>query len=149
MLRAPRLLRWAVLPVLQPQLFTEVDFFAADCATAAGGSSPEFLLASGDTTGLGWHSDFVAGWNENLLDRVINSGADECTQSIDNCKPLQHTGPEDAAKIPNGSMLGSKFCSPLVAFPNGACRPLATRVPLRQARVTSLRMLTPAVRTRS
>lgn len=97
-----------------------MDWQAGKCAEEAGATGPQdMLLSSGDSTGLGWHADFVAGWNERLLDRVLNSGSDACTLNLSTCPGINSTDPKDGAGIPNGPMIGMKFCSPLVASPNG------------------------------
>ena len=65
---------------LQPELFVEVDIEAGDCVADAGPgvTSKDLILSTLDTTGYSWHSDFISGWSESLLERALNLGRPSC-----------------------------------------------------------------------
>jgi len=84
-----------------------------------------FVLSCGDSTGYGFHGDFLNGWDQNLLQQAINSPS---------C---------DAKSTNNGNNV--KACAPLAQYvvspSNGACE-LANRIPLTE----SLGMIHPVPR---
>ena len=66
--------------------------------TSKGG---KYMFANGDTTGYGFHGDFIAAWDEEVLTEAI----DQCVAGgklesgvIDDCKPLSATNSADAAR---------------------------------------------------
>lgn len=66
--------------------------------TSKGG---KYMFANGDTTGYGFHGDFMAAWDEEILTQAI----DQCIAGrklesgvIDDCKPLSARNSADAAR---------------------------------------------------
>lgn len=57
-------------PVLLPHLFYESYYNLDSVDTSDGG---RFLLATGDTTGFGYHGDFLNGWNMDTQSQAIAS----------------------------------------------------------------------------
>ncbi|GAB0132642.1 hypothetical protein EsDP_00001071 [Epichloe bromicola] len=73
-----------------PHLFLEVYWNTPafkDRWTPGQGTQP-FVLSNGDATGYGNHADFMAGWDEDLLQGIINhcdkgsAGMDQCTEQL-------------------------------------------------------------------
>lgn len=66
-----------------PRLLLEVYFETSSIVPGKGfqdrwdhssGKGPQpFLLSNGDTTGYGWHADFMAGWDEDVLQNIIDN----------------------------------------------------------------------------
>lgn len=65
-------------PILLPHLFYEAYYNLDSVDTSDGG---RFLLATGDTTGYGYHGDFLNGWN-----------MDTQTKAVANCLPGAGSG---------------------------------------------------------
>ncbi|KAL6244706.1 hypothetical protein RBB50_008234 [Rhinocladiella similis] len=57
-------------PVSIPGLFFEVLYFTNNIDQSAGG---EFVFSNGDTTGFGFHADFLNGWDMNVLDNAVEN----------------------------------------------------------------------------
>ncbi|OCT50818.1 WSC domain-containing protein [Cladophialophora carrionii] len=76
-------------PVLLPHLFFEVIYSVNSVDQSGGGM---FVFAQGDTTGYGFHGDFLNGWDPDVLDAAIDQcmgpGATNNGQ-IGLCPPLQ------------------------------------------------------------
>jgi len=79
------------------------------------------MLSSGDTTGFGWHADFIAGWNEALLQRAINQGRPACAAfTPDACDALRSPAPDEWATVRSGPAISQRpFCTPVAPFPDG------------------------------
>jgi hypothetical protein len=74
-------------PVKFISLFLEVYYFPNQIAKEAGG---RFVFANGDTTGYGFHGDFINGWNTTVLDTALEQCATGPNASglISDCAPL-------------------------------------------------------------
>ena len=55
-------------PVSLPLMFFEVLYWTIDIDQSAGG---QFVFAQGDTTGYGFHGDFLNGWDQDILDSAV------------------------------------------------------------------------------
>ncbi|CAF3487852.1 hypothetical protein SNK03_012008 [Fusarium graminearum] len=102
-------------PVRLPSLMYEVIWNTAAFTDRNG----RFVFANGDTTGYGYHGDFVMGWEEDFLQEAVNTCTSE-TGRIEDC-PLFNVVSEEKAKtcemkIP--SILENEDCKgPLKALP--------------------------------
>jgi hypothetical protein len=56
-------------PVRLPVLFYETIYQT----TLFNGSDGQFVFSNGDPTGFGYHGDFIAGWDNDILQEAINS----------------------------------------------------------------------------
>lgn len=73
-------------PVLLPHLFYESYYSLDSVDTSDGG---RFLLATGDTTGFGYHGDFLNGWNMTTqAQAVANCLASSGSGQISDCPDL-------------------------------------------------------------
>jgi hypothetical protein len=85
-----------------PHLFIEVYWntpLFADRWTPGTGSQP-FVLANGDVTGYSSHADFMAGWDEELLQHIIDT-CDTGTTGMENCAGLFYGTNEEDCTIPS------------------------------------------------
>jgi Domain of unknown function (DUF1996)/WSC domain len=74
-------------PVKFINLFYEVYYFVNQIKKQAGG---QFVFANGDTTGFGFHGDFLNGWNTTVLQAAVDECAPGPNSSglISDCAPL-------------------------------------------------------------
>ncbi|EXJ93880.1 hypothetical protein A1O1_02273 [Capronia coronata CBS 617.96] len=73
-------------PYLFPHLFYEVYYSVATIDTSDGG---RFVFSQGDTTGYGFHGDFLNGWDIDVLTAGIEQCVnDDTTGQISLCPPL-------------------------------------------------------------
>ncbi|KAJ3054597.1 hypothetical protein HK097_001325 [Rhizophlyctis rosea] len=108
-------------PVKILQLFYEFLFYTDEFWE--GSRPPHLVWATGDETGFGFHGDFLAGWDEKVLQQAI----DQCdfTEShpytgINSCPPLQpHLSfPPGATELQNmAAMAKIKRCNMRVSPP--------------------------------
>lgn len=63
-------------PIVYPRLFYEFEFYTRNAPFTAGAEN--YVLSFGDTTGLGFHADFIAGWPED-----DGTGANVLEQALD------------------------------------------------------------------
>ncbi|KAK7418586.1 hypothetical protein QQZ08_011170 [Neonectria magnoliae] len=70
-----------------PHLFFEVIYSVNNVAKTKGG---RFVFANGDTTGYGFHGDFLNGWNPDVLSSAIKQciNNDAISGSVAKCPPL-------------------------------------------------------------
>jgi hypothetical protein len=61
------------------------------------GSSQPFVLATGDVTGFSNHADFLAAWDEELLQHIIDT-CDAGSSGMDNCAGLKYGLNDDNEK---------------------------------------------------
>jgi Domain of unknown function (DUF1996)/WSC domain len=74
-------------PVQLIHLFFEVLY---DVNSISRDENGTFVFANGDTTGYGFHGDFINGWNMNVQTAAINQCANlDNDGSIDECAPLK------------------------------------------------------------
>jgi len=62
---------WIHTPHLFYELYWNTPIFASEWSD--GGNSQPFVLAQGDPTGYGLHADFIAGWEVNTLQTIIDT----------------------------------------------------------------------------
>lgn len=55
------------------------------------GNQHPFVLSNGDTTGFGFHGDFLDGWDENVLQAAIDQCSDRNYFNSGECPPLRAT----------------------------------------------------------
>ncbi|KAF7551486.1 hypothetical protein G7Z17_g4985 [Cylindrodendrum hubeiense] len=67
-------------PVRLPSLMYEVIWNTADYTSRNG----EFVIANGDTTGYGYHADFIMGWEEDVLQSAVTTCTSD-TGLIEDC----------------------------------------------------------------
>lgn len=74
-------------PRLLPHLFFEVLYGVNDIVKTAGG---RFVFANGDTTGFGFHGDFMNGWDATTLSDAVQQcvNNDDINGQISLCPPL-------------------------------------------------------------
>ncbi|KIV86256.1 hypothetical protein PV11_01876 [Exophiala sideris] len=73
-------------PVLLPHLFFEIYYFPNSMDTSDGG---QFVFSNGDTTGYGFHGDFLNGWDTDVLtDAVTQCLVNDTDGVIEDCAPL-------------------------------------------------------------
>lgn len=85
-----------------PHLFLEVYWntpLFADRWEQGKGHQP-FVLSSGDATGFSSHGDFMSGWDEKLLQHIIDT-CDAGTVGMDNCPGLFYGLNKDDCTIPS------------------------------------------------
>jgi hypothetical protein len=85
-----------------PHLFIEVYWDTPafkDRWTPGSGPQP-FVLSNGDATGYSSHADFFAGWEEDLLQHIIDT-CDAGTEGMDKCPGLFHGLNEGECTIPS------------------------------------------------
>lgn len=85
-----------------PHLFIEVYWDTPafkDRWTPGNGQQP-FVLSNGDSTGYSSHADFFAGWEEDLLQHIIDT-CDAGTSGMDKCPGLFHGLNEGECTIPS------------------------------------------------
>lgn len=66
--------------------------------TSKGG---KYVFANGDTTGYGFHGDFMNGWDEQLLTQAVDqciAGGNLQSGVVDDCQPLAASNSADAAR---------------------------------------------------
>jgi hypothetical protein len=83
-----------------PHLFIEVYWntpLFKDRWTQGQGDQP-FVLSNGDVTGFSSHADFMAGWDEELLQHIIDT-CDAGSSGMDNCPGLFYGLNEDECTI--------------------------------------------------
>merc|ERR1712157_208941 len=85
-------------PVLHIHLFYEV-YYDAKSVKAPGG---KFVFANGDTTGYGFHGDFVNGWDNSVLTSALGSCAQDGNGSgqISDCPPLAAVNTKETRNCP-------------------------------------------------
>ncbi|KAI9166821.1 hypothetical protein HJFPF1_02936 [Paramyrothecium foliicola] len=101
-----------------PHLFIEVYWDTpafVDRWTQGTGSQP-FVLSNGDATGYSSHADFLGGWEEDLLQHIIDT-CDAGTAGMDNCPGLFHGLNEGECTIP--SEVDEQVDGVLDALPGG------------------------------
>jgi len=80
-------------PVRLPELFTEVNW-----QTHLFSSYPEawknFIWSFNDTTGYGYHGDFINGWNVTALQTALDMGCEE----LETCPPFHFRNTQYAQK---------------------------------------------------
>ncbi|KEY64233.1 hypothetical protein S7711_09915 [Stachybotrys chartarum IBT 7711] len=85
-----------------PHLFLEVYWNTpefVDRWEPLSGHQP-FVLSNGDATGYGSHADFMAGWDEELLQHIIDT-CDAGSSGMDNCPGLFYGTNEEDCTIPS------------------------------------------------
>ena len=81
-------------PKLLPHLFYEMYYNIDSVNTSDGG---RFLLATGDTTGYGYHGDFLNGWNPDVQARAVsNCLASSGSGQIEDCPDLKASNDPNA-----------------------------------------------------
>ncbi|KAI5780982.1 hypothetical protein EDC01DRAFT_789999 [Geopyxis carbonaria] len=61
-------------PVRLPSLLFETWYTTAPInALVNAGKKGQFVLSNGDTTGWGYHADFMNGWDQDILERAVSS----------------------------------------------------------------------------
>jgi hypothetical protein len=62
-------------PIRYVSLFLEVEWAAGDLARYPlhADGSPRWVLSNGDTTGYGWHADFMNGWRAGALQKILDA----------------------------------------------------------------------------
>jgi hypothetical protein len=92
-------------PSTHPVRIMSISFFAGVSRSDGQPAAQGLMLANGDTTGRGFHLDFVAGWKDGILQAML-----------DNCQsPIE------------GEAIDTPDCSPLVPggiYAEGACLPI-------------------------
>lgn len=73
-------------PVQFVHMFFEVLYSVANINEDAGG---QFVFSQGDTTGAGFHGDFLNGWDTEVLREALEECANDGGDTIDSCGPLQ------------------------------------------------------------
>ncbi|KAI1621836.1 WSC domain-containing protein [Exophiala viscosa] len=74
-------------PYLMPHLFFEIYYFPNSMDTSDGG---QFVFSNGDTTGYGFHGDFMDGWdNDVLTEAVAQCLVNDTDGVISECAPLE------------------------------------------------------------
>jgi hypothetical protein len=115
-------------PVVLPLLFYEVLYWTIDIDQSAGG---EFVFAQRDTTGYGFHGDFVNGWNQDVLENAVEnclSLADNPDGTVSTCPALTasddvnypRTCPEQPSFVPepvSGPLDHLPGCNPVASGP--------------------------------
>ncbi|KAL7423501.1 hypothetical protein Q5752_001081 [Cryptotrichosporon argae] len=61
-------------PVRLPTILIEAVFYPSEIAPGVA-VEDHLIWANGDTTGWGWHSDFVNGWNVDILQEAMSEGS--------------------------------------------------------------------------
>lgn len=117
-----------------PELFLEVYWNTPkfDHLWERDGKTQPFVFANGDTTGYSSHADLLAGWDEKILQHIIDT-CNEGTEGMDKCAGI--TINEEKCTIPdptgdnnsNGSMKKLPRNNPLSGFSYGpAAKPPAS-----------------------
>ncbi|KAK0389515.1 hypothetical protein NLU13_3090 [Sarocladium strictum] len=114
---------WIHVPHLFLEVYWETNEFA-DRWTQGQGKQP-FVLSNGDVTGYSSHADFMAAWDEDILQNIIDN-CNAGTSGMDNCPGVQRNT-EDCT-IPNpagneevtGTMSKLPGANPLSGFSYGA-----------------------------
>lgn len=78
-------------PSTHPVRIMGISFFAGTKRNDGGPAARGLMLANGDTTGRGFHLDFVAGWKDGILQAMLdNCRSPQSGQAIDtyNCAPM-------------------------------------------------------------
>ena len=108
-------------PVRLVSLFYEFAF-AVQNFPSNNGSVPTWVWANGDTTGYGFHGDFINGWP------ALVNGTNVLQQAIDGCNDNNGVGGELNNCPPFVPYLNSSFCpprNPLVNEDIGMSHPIA------------------------
>lgn len=120
-----------------PHMFFEVYFDTpkfADRWTPGQGAQP-FVLSNGDTSGYSLHADFIAAWDQDVLQQIIDncnagsSGMDKCPGLLKglntnkDCKidsPLQEVTDGILDKLPGDNPLGGFSLGPILGGGGGS-----------------------------
>ena len=108
-------------PVLLPHLFYEMTYNLDSVDTSDGG---RFLLATGDTTGYGYHGDFMNGWNPNVQSQAVASClASSGSGQIEDCPVLNASNdPNSPSNCPlQPALVDEQIAGSLNALPG--CNP--------------------------
>lgn len=115
-------------PVHLVSLFYEVLYDTNAFKDKWHGSTHPFVFSNGDTTGYGFHGDFVNGWDIDVLQKAVT----ECTNDSGRVEDCQHftqfTGAESrACRIPSsidelvsGTIPKLPGCNPITSGPEPA-----------------------------
>jgi hypothetical protein len=115
---------WIHVPHLFLEVYWETDKFAN--RWTPGGDSQPFVLSNGDVTGYSSHADFMAGWDEDVLQGIIDNcnagteGMDKCpgiTVNNEDCTIPNPAGEEEKC---TGTMSALPGNNPLSGFSYGA-----------------------------
>ncbi|KIW15968.1 hypothetical protein PV08_06018 [Exophiala spinifera] len=117
-------------PVSIPGLFFEVLYFTNNIDQSGGG---EFVFSNGDTTGFGFHADFMNGWDMDVLDNAVENClytdvdfgvvsacpvlAESDTQNFSRVCPEEPSVLTEAVK---GKLDGLPGCNPITSGPESA-----------------------------
>ena len=115
-------------PVMLPLLFFEVLYWTNDIDQSAGG---QFTFAQGDTTGYGFHGDFLNGWNQDVLENAVEnclSNTDDADGTVSSCPALAASEdvnfprdcPEQPSYVPEqitGLLSALPGCNPVTSGP--------------------------------
>lgn len=117
-------------PVHLTSLFYEILYDTNSFADKWHGSTHPFVFSNGDTTGYGFHGDFVNGWDVDVLQAAVT----ECTNDsgrVEDCQHFtQYTGAEcQACRIPasideqvDGTLSALPGCNPITSGPQPAAK---------------------------
>ena len=82
-------------PVQFVHMFFEVLYSVAEIVEDGG----QFVFSQGDTTGAGFHGDFLNGWKEDVLEQALKECASDGGDLIDTCKPLQKSHVKNTKEV--------------------------------------------------
>ena len=82
-------------PYLFVHLFYEVLYGVNDIEQTAGG---KFVFSNGDTTGYGFHGDFLNGWDTNVLSAGVKQCANTDSGAVEDCQPFAASLVKDFAQ---------------------------------------------------
>ena len=120
-------------PVTLPHLFAEVLYFVNNVQRSQGG---RFVFANGDTTGYGFHADFLNGWDAGVLENAVkNCLNDPNIRDIQSCPILNEsynpdfprTCPEQPPEVieqVRGMLSKLPGCNPITSGPGAALQQL-------------------------
>lgn len=103
---------WIHVPHLFLEVYWNTPLF--DGRWTPGVGKQPFVLSNGDATGFASHADFLAGWDEELLQHIIDT-CDAGTAGMDNCEGLFYGVNEEDCTIP--SEIDEEISGELSALP--------------------------------
>ncbi|OCL01175.1 WSC-domain-containing protein [Cenococcum geophilum 1.58] len=128
----------ADFPVHLVSIFFEVLYDTNGFANEWYGNSQPFVLANGDSTGYGFHGDFVNGWNVNVLQKAVDNCLADSGQVSDCHEVTTYTASEcQACRLPSvvneqvdGWMSALPGCNPVTNGPGPAPKTPCAVTPL-------------------